>query len=281
MNDALASLMMLQGAGTPSAYSTVGGADDAALKFQLLMQQLKNQGQGAASAAASGAGQGLNQGLGYATDALTMVGPMSGRFAGGYLQGANLLPTASGLSGSTRLLGAGRLPAGRALINPVTGNLGKAAMAGKFLGRATPYMPAIGNVLEGDLVGAGASAGGALAGAAIGSVVPVIGTGAGAIIGGMVGEPIVKGAGRLASGLVGINPGDPLSGPDWNLGPFALTPYAKTKKRTKRGVELAKLQLPLYNEIANEALNRQLQRDQLAQVGSLINNVYSNNPYMR
>lgn len=52
-------------------------------------------------------------------------------------------------------------------------------------------------------------------------------------------------------------------------------------KRTKRGIELAKMQLPLYNEIADKALNRQLQRDQLAQVGSLITNVYSNNPYMR
>ena len=267
MNDALASLMMTQGTGIPSAYSTYGGATDDAIKFQLLMEQLKNQGKGAASAAKSGA----KQGLGYAADALTVVGPMSGRFAGGYLQGANLLPTASGLSGASKFFGAGSLPAGKALINPVTGKLGKAAMAGKLLGRATPYMPAIGNLLEGDLVGAGASAGGALAGAAIGSVVPVIGPGAGAIIGGMLGEPIAKGVGKLAGGVVGIDASNPLSGPDWSVGPLALTPYARTKKQVKKAIELQNLHLPLYNKIADQQLKRQMALQSLG----IVNNALS------
>ena len=131
-------------------------------------------------------------------------------------------------------------------------------MAGKLLGRATPYMPAIGNVLEGDLVGAGASAGGALAGAAIGSVVPVIGTGAGAIIGGMLGEPVARGVGKLAGGVVGIDASNPLSGPDWSVGPLALTPYARTKKQVKKAIELQNLHLPLYNKIADQQLKRQM-----------------------
>jgi hypothetical protein len=246
MNDALASLMIQRGGVAPTGL----GANDAALQFQILMEEIKRQGKGATGAVKSGA----SQGLGYATDALTMVGPMSGRFAGGYLQGANLLPTASGLSGASKFVGAGGLPTGKALINPVTGKLGKAAMAGKLLGRATPYMPAIGNVLEGDLVGAG----GALAGAAIGSVVPVIGTGAGAIIGGMLGEPVARGVGKLAGGVVGIDASNPLSGPDWSVGPLALTPYARTKKQVKKAIELQNLHLPLYNKIADQQLKRQM-----------------------
>ena len=115
----------------------------------------------------------------------------------------------------------------------------------------------------------------------LGAPLGPLGVAGGAWLGSTVGSGLTKGAANLAGGLIGIDPNDPLSGPDWNLGPLALTPYAKTKKRTKRGIELAKMQLPLYNEIADKALNRQLQRDQLAQVGSLITNVYSNNPYMR
>lgn len=282
MNDAIASLMIQRGGVAPTGL----GANDAALQFQILMEEIKRQGKGATGAVKSGA----SQGLGYAADALTAVGPMSGRFAGGYLQGANLLPTASGLSGATRYLGASNLPTGTALINPVTGKLGKAAMAGKLLGRVTPYMPAIGNVLEGDLVGAGASALGAKAGAVIGTgLLPGIGTGAGAIIGGMLGEPIVKGVGRLAGGVVGINPGDPLSGPDISLGPFAVTPYAKTKKRVKRSIELAKMQLPLWNQMQEQELgramalaNQDLVREAMNQSGATMRTIMTaGNPYVR
>ena len=197
--------------------------------------------------------------------------PGASQFTAGYLQGAGLQPNASGLSGFSRYLGKGKIP----LIDP----LSKGARIGGILGRATPYMPAVGNVLEGDLVGAGLSAGGAMAGAAIGSVIPVIGTGAGAKIGGMVGEPLGKGVARLAGGAVGIDPRNPLSGPDWSLGPIALTPYAKTKKQTKRAVELAKLQMPLYNEIADRQSRRDQALQSLADAGSIISNVYSNNPY--
>ena len=135
--------------------------------------------------------------------------------------------------------------------------------------------------LGGDPIGGIGTAGGGIIGGMLGAPLGPLGVAGGAWLGSTVGSGLAKGAVNLAGGVVGIDPNDPLSGPDWNIAGFPVTPYAKTKKRTKRGVELAKLQLPLYNEIANEALNRQLQRDQLAQVGSLINNVYSNNPYMR
>ena len=117
---------------------------------------------------------------------------------------------------------------------------GKTARFGRILGRATPYMPAIGNVLDGDPVGAGASATGALIGSTFGPW--------GAIAGGMVGEPIIKGGMKLASGLMGIDPNNPLSGPDWSIpipgggtdNDIPISPFAKTKKNLKRAIELEK-----------------------------------------
>ena len=95
----------------------------------------------------------------------------------------------------------------------------------------------------------------------------------------MQGEPVIGGALKLAGGAIGIDPRNPLSGPDWSLGPLALTPYAKTKKQTKRAVELAKLQMPLYNEIADRQLRRDQSLQSLADAGTIISNVYSSNPY--
>ena len=124
--------------------------------------------------------------------------------------------------------------------NPVT-TVGKAARYGKFLGSATPYLPAIGNILEGDLVGGGASAAGVVAGTALGGPV-------GGIIGGMVGEPIVKGGIKIAGGLFGMDANNPLSGPDWSIpipgggtdNDIPISPFAKTKKNLKRAIELEK-----------------------------------------
>ena len=67
------------------------------------------------------------------------------------------------------------------------------------------------------------------------ALIPIPGVGAvvGGLVGSQVGQGITRGAQRLAGSVVGIDPSDPLSGPDWNLGGIALTPYAKTKKRTK------------------------------------------------
>ena len=177
----------------------------------------------------------------------------------------------AGLSG----IPAGTQPVSKALLN--RGAMNVARMGS----RRIPVLAGVLQGLGGDPIGGIGTAGGGIVGGMLGAPLGPLGVAGGAWLGSTIGSGLTKGAANLAGGVVGIDPNDPLSGPDWNLGPFALTPYAKTKKRTKRGIELAKLQLPLYNEIADKALNRQLQRDQLAQVGSLITNVYSNNPYMR
>ena len=137
--------------------------------------------------------------------------------------------------------------------------------------------------LTGDPVGGLGTAGGGVAGAMIGqALIPIPGVGAvvGGLVGSQVGQGITRGAQRLAGSVVGIDPSDPLSGPDWNLGGIALTPYAKTKKRTKRGLEIARMQLPLYNEIANKELERKMKRDSLQQTSQMVSNILSNNPYM-
>ncbi len=64
----------------------------------------------------------------------------------------------------------------------------------------------------------------------------------------MVGEPVVRGGMKIAGGLFGIDPSNPLSGPDWSIpipgggtaNDIALTPYAKTKKNLQRAIELEK-----------------------------------------
>jgi len=137
--------------------------------------------------------------------------------------------------------------------------------------------------LSGDPVGGIGTAGGGVAGAMIGqALIPIPGVGAvvGGLVGSQLGQGIARGTQRLAGGLVGIDASDPLSGPDWNLGGIALTPYAKTKKRTKRGLEIARMQLPLYNEIANKELERKMKRDSLQQTSQMVSNILSNNPYM-
>ena len=137
--------------------------------------------------------------------------------------------------------------------------------------------------LSGDPVGGLGTAGGGVAGAMIGqALIPIPGVGAvvGSVIGSQLGQGIARGTQRLAGGLVGIDPSDPLSGPDWNVGGIALTPYAKTKKRTKRGLEIARMQLPLYNEIANKELERKMKRDSLQQTSQMVSSILSNNPYM-
>ena len=137
--------------------------------------------------------------------------------------------------------------------------------------------------LTDDPVGGLGTAGGGVAGAMIGqALIPIPGVGAvvGGLVGSQVGQGITRGAQRLAGSVVGIDPNDPLSGPDWNIGGIALTPYAKTKKRTKRGLEIARMQLPLYNEIANKELERKMKRDSLQQTSQMVSSILSNNPYM-
>lgn len=165
---------------------------------------------------------------------------------------------------------------------PRSAVMGGAMNVAKMGGRRIPLLAGGLQALGGDPVGGIGTAGGGIAGAMIGqTLIPIPGVGAlvGGVIGSQLGQGIARGTQRLAGGAIGIDPNDPLSGPDWNLGPLALTPYAKTKKRTKRGIEIAKMQLPLYNEIADRQLERDSALQSLADVGSIISNVYSNNPY--
>ena len=149
-------------------------------------------------------------------------------------------------------------------------------------GKALPWLPVAGNVLEGDLAGAGLSAGGALAGGAIGGILlPGVGAPIGATIGGMLGEPVGKGVVKLAGGLMGIDPNNPLSGPDISIFGKPLSPYAKTKKQQKRAIELAELRMPLYNKIMDKQLAREMQMQQADNISQSIRNVYSTNPYIR
>ena len=153
--------------------------------------------------------------------------------------------------------------------NPVT-TAGKAARFGRILGRATPYMPAVGNVLEGDPVGAVSSAAGVVGGTFLGGPV-------GGIIGGYLGEPIVKGGMRLAGGLMGIDPNNPLSGPDWSIpipgggtaNDIPLSPYAQTKKNLKRAIELEK---PIRERDKKAAMEDAAFRNSLIAQNAMFNN---------
>ena len=128
--------------------------------------------------------------------------------------------------------------------------------------------------LSGDVAGGVGTAGGGIVGGMLGAALGPVGVLAGSWLGSSIGS-------KLAQGVTGLDPNNPLAGPDWNLGPIALTPYARTKKDLKKQLKLAKMQLPLYNEIANKDLERKMQRDSLQQTSQMVSNILSNNPYMR
>ena len=158
---------------------------------------------------------------------------------------------------------------------------------GMKAGRALPYFPAASNLLEGDLVGAGLS----VAGAQVGKrLLPKMLGGAmagskfgpwGALAGAVLTEPLVKGAGRLAGGILGgvTDYSDPLSGRDISILGFPLTPYAKTKKRQKKELQLAEMRLPLYDKIADAQTKRAMALNAHNNIANLVGKVYSANPY--
>ena len=123
--------------------------------------------------------------------------------------------------------------------------------------------------LSGDVAGGIGTAGGGIVGGMLGAPLGPVGVLAGSWLGSSLGS-------GLAQGVTGFDPNNPLAGPDWNLGPIALTPYAKTKKNLKKQMKLAEMQLPLYNKIADKNLERQLVSQTLASTGQLL----SNNPYI-
>tara|TARA_R100000655_G_scaffold36512_1_gene70894 strand:+ start:805 stop:1512 length:708 start_codon:yes stop_codon:yes gene_type:complete len=146
-------------------------------------------------------------------------------------------------------------------------------------GRRIPLLAGGIQALSGDPIGGIGTAGGGIIGGMLGAPLGPVGIAAGSMIGSTIGSGLAKGTANTVGGIVGINPNDPLSGPDWNLGPFAITPYAKTKKRTKRGIELARMQMPLYDEIEDKANERLMQRDMLQQRAQLVSNILTSSPY--
>ena len=175
-------------------------------------------------------------------------------------------------------------------------NLGTGAAKTKAYGlgmkaaKFSPYLPAASNLLEGDLVGAGLSVAGAgigkaltgrLAGAAMGAKLGPWG----ALAGGILGEPVIRGvvggAGRLAGGILGgvTDYSDPLSGRDISILGFPLTPYAKTKKRQKKELQLAEMRLPLYDKIADAQTQRAMALSTGNNIANLVGKVYAANPY--
>ena len=162
---------------------------------------------------------------------------------------------------------------------------------GMKAGKAIPYLPAASNLLEGDLVGAGLSIAGAQAGR---QLLPRVLAGRlggaaagakfgpwGALAGALLTEPLVKGAGRLAGGVMGgvTDWSDPLSGRDISFLGYPLTPYAKTKKRQKKELALAEMRLPLYDKIADAQTKRAMALNAHNNIANLVGKVYSANPY--
>ena len=124
----------------------------------------------------------------------------------------------------------------------------------------------------GGVVGAklGAKAGLALAPVTGGLSVPI-----GAVLGGMIGGGLGQSTTR---GLAGIDVNNPLTGPDFSLGPIPLSQYAKTKKSVERAAELEALRMKELLPIMERARQQQFQRDligtQVQMAGQLLGNIY-------
>ena len=147
-------------------------------------------------------------------------------------------------------------------------------------GKALPWLPVAGNVLEGDLVGTASSVGGGLIGGAL-----TLGNPWGIAAGAALGEPIVRGGINLAAGLAGMDPNDPLSGPDWRIpipggkdpdgrdNDIAITPYAKYLKREGREFDAVRRQYerlaPIREELRQADLSRQMQVAAMGQMGQM------------
>ena len=122
--------------------------------------------------------------------------------------------------------------------------------------------------LSGDVAGGVGTAGGGIVGGMLGAPLGPVGVLAGSWLGSSLGS-------GLGQKITGFDPNNPLAGPDWNLGPIALTPYARTKKDLKKQLKLAEMQLPLYNKIADQDLARSM----AGQTTQLMGTIYANNPY--
>ena len=186
--------------------------------------------------------------------------------------------------------GFGRTPLGQSFSG--FGGAGKSITplrAGNFAGRALPYLPVATNVLEGDVEGAVASGigsfiGGKLAGRLAGAALGAKAGPWGALAGGILGEPLIKGgvraAGRLAGSAIGLgDPSDPLSGREGlRLFGKPMSQIEKTKQRMERQSMLREQYImPMMEEIQNNQHKRTME---MASLGMMQNMMSSTNQMM-
>ena len=155
-------------------------------------------------------------------------------------------------------------------LQPVSrAGLRRGAMGVAKMGsRRLPVLAGVMQAAGGDLAGGAGTAAGGIIGGALGAPLGPVGVLAGSWLGSSLGY-------GLGQKITGFDPNNPLAGPDWNLGPIALTPYARTKKDLKKQLKLAEMQLPLYNKIADQDLARSM----AGQTTQLMGTIYANNPY--
>ena len=194
--------------------------------------------------------------LNRSSNVLYRMAPQTARAASGYTGTGMMTPAMlrKGAMGVTTM-GAKRFPL-------LAG--GMQVVGGDPIGGAGT---AIGGVVGAKL---GAKAGLALAPVTGGLSVPI-----GAVLGGMVGGGLGQSTTR---GLAGIDVNNPLTGPDFSLGPIPLSQYAKTKKSVERAAELEALRMKELLPIMEKARQQQFQRDligtQVQMAGQLLGNIY-------
>ena len=194
--------------------------------------------------------------LNRSSNVLYRMAPQTARTASGYTGTGMMTPAMlrKGAMGVTTM-GAKRFPL-------LAG--GMQVVGGDPIGGAGT---AIGGVVGAKL---GAKAGLALAPVTGGLSVPI-----GAVLGGMIGGGLGQSTTR---GLAGIDVNNPLTGPDFSLGPIPLSQYAKTKKSVERAAELEALRMKELLPIMEKARQQQFQRDligtQVQMAGQLLGNIY-------
>ena len=194
--------------------------------------------------------------LNRSSNVLYRMAPQTARAASGYTGTGMMTPAMlrKGAMGVTTM-GAKRFPL-------LAG--GMQVVGGDPIGGAGT---AIGGVVGAKL---GAKAGLALAPVTGGLSVPI-----GAVLGGMIGGGLGQSTTR---GLAGIDVNNPLTGPDFSLGPIPLSQYAKTKKSVERAAELEALRMKELLPIMEKARQQQFQRDligtQVQMAGQLLGNIY-------
>ena len=188
-----------------------------------------------------------------------------------------LFPRTAAASAGVPAAGYGAIPLSQSALTK--GAMGVARMGTRRLPLLAGGLQALG----GDPIGGVGTAGGGFLGAKLGAkagmfLAPATG-GLSVPIGALIGGAIGAGAGQSATrGLAGIDVNNPLTGPDFSLGPIPLSQYAKTKKSVERAAELEALRMKELLPIMEKARQQQFQRDligtQVQMAGQLLGNIY-------